>query len=94
MTAATYADGHPPILVRSYVGNEARRMAAFQKEAEHMAQGGYYPVAQTYVPGSWGAGAYLLGLAAILLFGFGLLILGYLIIVKPAGRITVTYQRR
>jgi hypothetical protein len=75
------------------VGNEGQRMAAYRQEAEYMAQGGYYPVAQTYVPGTWGIGAYLLGVLAILFFGFGILILGYLVIVKPDGRLTVTYQR-
>ena len=84
----------PPIMVRAYQGKQADAIALFQQDAAHMAQGGYYPVAQSYAPGSWGAGAYILGLLAILLFGLGLLILGYMIIVKPAGTMTVTYQLR
>jgi len=72
-THATISPTSPPVLLRTYVGNESQRMAAYRQEAEYMAQGGYYPVAQTYVPGTWGAGAYLLGLVAILFFGFGLL---------------------
>ncbi len=75
----------PPIYVRAYEGKIADAMALFQKDAAHMAQGGYYPVAQSYAQGSWGSGAYILGLVLTFAFGIDLLILAYLIIVKPAG---------
>lgn len=84
---------YPPVLTRVYPGKQQNVMALFQKDAAHMATGGYYPISQMYVPGSWSAGAYVFGVLMILLFGFGLLILGYLLIVKPAGTLTVTYQR-
>lgn len=82
---------HPPTIVRSYRGNQGESMYAFQRDAAYMAQGGYYPVAQYYVPGSWGAGAFIIAILLILAFGFGLLILVYLVVVKPAGTLTVTY---
>jgi len=81
------------IVVRTYAGNPQEAAALFQRDAVVMAQSGYRPIGQSYAPGSWGAGAYLFGLVAILFFGFGLLILAYLLIVKPAGKLTVTYQR-
>jgi len=59
-----------------------------------MAAANYVPVAQSWAEGSWGCGAYLLGLVLILLFGIGILVLLYLLIVKPDGTLTVTYAYR
>jgi len=84
----------PAIYLKAYQGKMADAMVQYERDAAHMAQGGYYPVALSYVAGSWGAGAYLVGVLLILLFGLGLLVLGYLIIVKPAGSLMVTYQLR
>jgi hypothetical protein len=59
-----------------------------------MAAKGFFPKSQTWTQGQWSAGAYIIGVLLIFLFGLGLLILGYMIIVKPDGTLTVTYERR
>lgn len=83
-----------PIYIRAYPGKLGDATGAFQRDVAQMAQAGYHPVNQMYVPGSWSSGAYLLGLLLILAFGLGILILGYLIIVKPDGTLQVTYEFR
>jgi hypothetical protein len=93
-TTAVAYQGPPPTSVRVYRGNQEEALYAFQQDAAYMAQFGYYAMNQQYVPGSWGAGAYIVGVLLILLWGIGLLVLGYLIIVKPKGTLTVMYARQ
>lgn len=84
-----------PTVVRTYrAKNQSIAALVFQRDANMMAEHGYFPVAQSWAPGQRGAGAYLLGILLIFLFGLGLLILGYLLIVKPEGTLTVTYNLR
>lgn len=90
-SAFRHLDPHA-IVVRTYKGKPNDAMAAFQRDAASMAQSGYRPIAQTYAPGSWGAGAFIIALL-LCLFLIGILIFIYLLIVKPAGTLTVTYQR-
>ncbi len=83
----------PPVLTRTYHGKQAEAASLYAQDSTLLAAHGYAPTQQFYAPGEWGCGAFLLAALAILLFGFGLLILLYLVIVKPAGTLTVTYQR-
>lgn len=78
------------IIVRTYRGSQGECAAAFSRDAQHMAEGGYYPVAQSWAPGSWGCGAFLLALVLAIVL-VGILIFIYLLVVKPAGTLTVTY---
>lgn len=80
-----------PVVVRTYRGSTQSAAWAFQRDAAAMASAGYSPVSQQYVPGSWGAGPFLLGVVALLFFGLGILVLAYLLIVKPDGTLSVTY---
>lgn len=80
------------LVVRSYHGSQAHAAALMQNEALLMAQHGYRVVAQSYAPGQWGAVAFLVALVLCLAL-VGFLIFAYLLIVKPAGTLTVTYQR-
>jgi hypothetical protein len=66
-------------------------MAQFQADAALLAQQGYVPISQVYTPGSWGLGAFIIAVV-LLLFLVGILVLLYLLMVKPAGMLTVTYQ--
>ncbi|MFZ0324723.1 MAG: hypothetical protein WAN48_11400 [Actinomycetes bacterium] len=78
---------------RNYPGSLPDATTAYQRDAVTMAQSGWYPTAQTYAPGSWGAGAFLVALLlCIVLVGF--LVFVYLIVVKPAGTLLVTYEYR
>jgi hypothetical protein len=93
--AAAPSVGGAGVEVRNYHAKTQEAAALlFQQDAAQMAQSGYFPVSQSWAQGSWGGGAYLIAALLILLFGFGLLILGYLIIVKPDGTLSVTYQWR
>ena len=82
-----------PILVRSYGGKPEVANALFAAEAAALAEHGYVPISQVYAPGSWGAGAFIIALL-LLLFVVGILVLLYLLMVKPAGTLMVTYQLR
>jgi uncharacterized membrane protein len=80
-------------VVRVYRGKQqADAVAAFREDAERLALRGYQPTSQSWAPGQWGAGAFLIAvLLMIVLIGF--LIFLYLLIVKPEGTLTVTYAR-
>jgi hypothetical protein len=58
-----------------------------------MANQGFYPTSQTWVPGSYGCGAFLLALLLCVIL-IGILVFIYMLIVKPAGTLTVTYELR
>jgi hypothetical protein len=79
------------IVVRTYQGSQSSASEQFQRDAALMAQHGYAPVAQSWAPGSWGCGAWLLALVLCVVL-IGLLVFVYLLIVKPGGTLTVTYQ--
>jgi hypothetical protein len=83
-----------PIVVRTYrAKSQAQAAQQFQADAGQMAAAGYYPVSQSWAQGQWGCGAFLLALVlCIVLIGF--LIFIYLLVVKPDGTLTVTYQFR
>lgn len=80
-------------IIKTYKGNQEQATAAFQKDVSEMETQGYYPISQTWVPGSYGCGAFLLALILCFLV-IGILIFIYMIIVKPAGTLTVTYELR
>lgn len=83
----------PPVITRVYTGSPASVAAQMQAEAPTFQQQGYTITSQNYIAGSWGCGAFAIAIALILVVGLGLLILAYLLIVKPAGTLTVVYQR-
>ncbi len=81
------------IVVRSYRGSQESASAQFQLDAATMARSGYFPTAQSYAPGSWGCGGFLIALLlCIILIGFIVFI--YMLVVKPNGTLTVTYEFR
>lgn len=83
----------PPqqVIVKTYKGNEQEAMKAFQADAAVLANQGYLPTVQTWAAGSWGCGSFVL--AGLLCFvGIGVLVFIYMMIVKPAGILSVTYE--
>jgi len=82
-----------PVITRSYHGSPEAIESQRKGDAAVLAAKGYYPKAQNFVPGSWGGGAWILAVALILFFGLGLLILIYLVAVKPPGTLSVIYER-
>jgi hypothetical protein len=82
-------------IVRTYKGKQQADVnKEFAEDAENLANDYYFPTTQSWAQGQWGCGAWLVAVACILLIGFGLLIIGYMLIVKPAGTLTVTYEYR
>ena len=61
-------------------------------ESQELAKHGYHPVNQSWAEGQWGPGAWLVALPLCLVF-IGFVLLAYMLIVKPAGTLTVTYTR-
>ena len=78
------------VVIKTYKGNQQQATEAFQFDAAHMAAQGYRPTAQTWAPGSYGCGSFVVAaLLCLVLIGFIVFI--YMLIVKPAGTLTVTY---
>lgn len=86
-------DNQPRVIVKTYSGNENEAMAQFRLDAEYLAKKDYYPTSQTYAPGSYGCAAFIGALLLCLLI-IGILIFIYMLIVKPAGKLSVTYEYR
>lgn len=85
---------HAGTIVRVYTGKQqADANAAFARDAQQLAGNGYYPTTQSWAQGQWGCGAWLVALALCLLL-VGLLVFVYMLIVKPTGTLTVTYEYR
>ena len=68
-------------------------MAHYQADSASMAAAGYFPTSQTWAPGEYGCGAFLLALLLCLIL-VGILVFIYMLIVKPDGTLTVTYEYR
>ena len=80
-------------MVRTYKGQQqADAVKAFQADATALAQAGYEPTSQSWAPGQWGCGAFLVALLLCILV-IGILVFIYLLVVKPEGTLTVTYTR-
>jgi len=85
-------DPLPLTVVREYKGKQQKDAnGEFTREAQQFSALGYTVTSQSWAQGQWGCGAWLVALFCILLVGLGLLILAYMLIVKPAGTLTVTY---
>lgn len=80
------------VVVKNYIGKQEQANASFQKDSTVMLEHGYHPTNQSWSEGQYGCGAFLLAVLLIFFFGIGLLIIAYMIIVKPAGTLAVTYE--
>lgn len=81
------------VLIKTYVGKQDRAIRQFQKDAAKLATQFYFPTSQSFAPGSYGCLAYTISF--LLCFcGIGFFLLGYMLIVKTAGTLTVTYEYR
>jgi hypothetical protein len=85
--------GQSQTMVRQYRGSQYNATIAFRHDAETMAKQGYYPISETYAPGSYGCGSFLVALLLCFIL-IGILVFIYMLIVKPDGTLTVTYAYR
>jgi hypothetical protein len=81
------------VVVKTYKGSESDANIMFHVDAASMAVKGYSPAAQSWAPGNYSCGAFIFALLLCLIF-IGILVFIYMLIVKPAGTLTVTYELR
>jgi hypothetical protein len=84
----------PPLVLKAYEGKQGAATARLQADSIEMAAGGYFPTWQNWAPGERAREAYVVAALLVFLFGIGILILAYLLIVEPDGTLTVAYERR
>ena len=77
-------------IVKTYVGDQQSAANAYQEDSVKMATTGYVPTSQVWTPGTYGCGAFLFALLLCFVL-IGILVFIYMLIVKPAGTLTVTY---
>lgn len=80
-------------IVRTYEGSQSEAAQLFQVDAAKLEKKGYFPTNQNYTQGEYGCGAFLLALVLCILV-IGILVFIYMLIVKPKGSLTVTYEYR
>lgn len=80
-----------PLIIRLYEGNEAEAFAAYRLDASLLAGQGYAPTTQNWIPGQWGGGAIFIAILLCFCFGIGFFVIIYMLIVKPRGKLSVTY---
>lgn len=81
------------VIVKTYKGSQANATAQYQADTAKMAAQGYYPTSQTWAPGSYGCGSFILALLLCVIL-IGILVFIYMLLVKPDGVLTVTYELR
>jgi hypothetical protein len=80
------------VVIVSYLGRTSEEAAiAFREDSGRAQTFGFRPMAQSWAPGQWGCGAFIVG-ALLAVVVIGLIVLFYLVIVKPPGMLTVTYS--
>lgn len=77
-------------IIKTYKGSQAVATAEYRQDAQRMAGQGYSPISQVWTAGTWGCGSFILALLLCLIL-IGFLVFIYMLIVKPAGSLTVTY---
>jgi len=81
-------------LVRTYKAKSPQAAAqAFDADAAKLAAIGYRPTSQTWAQGSYSAGAFVVALLLAIVL-LGILMLLYMLVVKPDGTLTVIYESR
>ena len=83
----------PPITTRVYKGSQAQATRAFERDAADLATLGYFPTNQSWAPGQWGVGQFILALILCFVL-IGIIVFIFMLVVKPAGTLRVTYERR
>ena len=82
-----------PVVIKTYRGNENDSRRAYENDARVMQKQGYYPTSVNYIPGEWGCGSFLIALLLIAIL-IGIIVFIYMLIVKPNGTLSVTYELR
>ena len=81
------------VIVKTYRGTQENATQLFKEDAVKMAANGYFPTSQSFAPGAYGCGAFLGALLLCFLI-VGFLVFIYMVLVKPDGTLSVTYELR
>jgi len=79
------------VIVKTYRGNEEGAIALFKNDSKLMAEKGYFPKNQVWVPGRYSGFSFFIAIILCIVL-VGILIFLYMLIVKPDGALTVTYE--
>ena len=79
--------------IRTYTGSQERATKEFREDAKYLARQGYMPTSQSWAPGTYGCGSFFLALILCFVL-IGIFIFIYMLIVKPEGTLTVTYEKK
>jgi hypothetical protein len=79
------------VVIKTYKGRQKAATAQFQKDAVKLALQGYYPTTQAWAEGQYGCGDFLVALVLCFVL-IGIIIFIFMLLVKPAGTLTVTYE--
>ncbi len=80
-------------IVVTYKGSQASAQKLFLRDSAKKAKKGYFPISERWEEGSYSFGDFLVALLLCLIL-IGILIFIYMLIVKPSGTLTVTYEYR
>jgi hypothetical protein len=84
-------DPLPLTIIRTYSGKQQKDANdAFAGEAQLFSALGYTVTSQSWAQGQWGCGAFIVAVLLFLVL-IGILVFIYMLFVKPAGTLTVTY---
>jgi hypothetical protein len=86
-------DQHQQVIVKTYKGSQAEAIKRFEDDSIKMAAHGYFLRSQSWAPGQWAARDFIIGLLLCLII-IGILVFIYMLLVKPDGTLTATFERR
>ena len=81
----------PTILMMTYKGSAAGALASFQSESREMAEKGYYPISQCWLPGEYSYGLVVVAML-LCLISIGFVLVLWMLLAKPRGTLVVNYQ--
>jgi len=83
--------GKKKVIIETYKGSQAKARELFLKDAKKKAKKGYVPASESWEQGSYGLGEFLVALLLCIVV-IGILIFIYMLLVKPPGTLTVTFE--
>lgn len=78
---------------RQYGGSYHQATATFERDRQQLAQQYWVAISQDYVPGQWGCGSWALAFLLMVIL-IGILVVAYMVAVKPDGELVVVYEYR
>ena len=83
----------PSTIVKNYYGDSEKAPEEFEAHAVVMAKEGYYPISTSWADGSYSPLNFFVALMLCLIVIGGIALL-FMLLVKPAGTLTVIYEYR